>query len=678
MKKKILNSHVALLCILLMLLPVLAACSQKTDPIAGTSFASILIEKQKTVQATVTLSAVDADAHKGEKVYLYEVAPGDTLPKADASPIAEATVSSEMRFSFPLVTESANRLYSSFVVAYADGSLIFNTPRAIDNAEALANAEGALLLPEQQKGLAVDDPDLAAKDGVSHAMLHIDLAALAAGEDHAYTFSGKDYTASAAEINALDRAVSRSYAAGMQVSLTVTADADTLSMTERAALLELLTARYTTHKTGILSALYIKAPLLSRNDTASLVSIAYRALRSHTGTGDVYVFSPDTTLTGSVAFFSEIGKQLHARSQFAWGAAVTLDPDTLTWEMTESESITPYDLTTFTKALEKLDRAPRSIALCDIRISAEDTDTQAVALAFVYAKALEADFDRIFYGAQTNDAAGLYSASGEWREAAGFFRDIDSGLTESEKNLCMTHSQTVYDTLEQLKKTHVVRRGTGTLGEGTGKSAVLFDFASGENTAFTAIGAADAPAVNPQVIHSSTYNAPALYAWLSEQKSENGVRTILYDPSALSESTTLSIDLLTHYNTASTGRESVTLTLSGFTAAGKRLTLEASSPVASGTWQTVSFHINQFVTEADLSRPVVLSLTTARDQEATDPEPFGFWVKSIRTHKAQASFDFVWILVIICLCVLIVLVALLLFYRLTRRSQRPTLKRREN
>ncbi len=673
MKSKILQILSLILCIL-SLSVLLGACTS-IDHTALTAFPSLTVDKDGTVTATVTLNGSEVESRRGEKAYLYELLPGEAAPKKNAKPLAEVGLSSEMRLTFPLHDGEHTRLYSSFSLCYQDGKPIL-PPRVIDNPEVLAKEQHPFLWDLSPKGLVISDGDRAASLGTSHAMVEIDLARLTQGTDRTFSVSKTAYRYSASVLAETDRGVLEAYRGGMQVSLRIRADRNTLSAMSRAAYLDFLASRYSSKEHGIVTSHYLDASALSLSSLASMTAVSRLALLSHVGCGEVFVLSPFSTSLASRTYFAELGASLEDAGMTEWGAAITLTAyNGELWDCNDPDALTPETLGTWSRAIREQQGAPSYLALCDIAFPDADENVQAVSFAYAYAAAASCGFSRIYYGAEQDDRVGLYTTGGKETSALSFYRDIDVGLPADARHLTRSYSEKVYQALDGMPPSRRLLYGTGNPGAGSGHASPFFDFTDGTIHGFSAVGAANAGS-DPTCKLSASYQKNVLYVSLDSRNPETGVRKLLSNGEALRDATSISIHALSQYKDRANTSYTVTLRLSGVDSSGDPVTLEATSPMTAHTWQTVNFNIAAFVSIADLSKPVVLTLLsndhTASPDAAT--EPFGFWIYSINVYSPQGNYGWIPILILVLPGVLIGFGLILWLYR--RAANKPAHIRR--
>ncbi len=626
--QKGMKKFACLLLSLLFLTTALTACEKPVDPMAKSGFRELLIDEKGNVNAVVSLDLTTVQAHDGETVSLYEIAPDEDLSAVTSrEPLDEVKVSSTLKFRFPLKTDGKTRLYSSFAVVFEDGSPLSTDAFYIQNPEALAIDTRAFPWAGSPKGLNVDDPSDAVSIGTMHAMYEVSLLELTNGID-TFSFQGGTYPISYNTLTQLEAKILRADELGMQTSLTLCMDT-AITQTAYTALIDLIVSRYTKDGHCALTAIFLQVP--DATNIATLCRTTAIALRSRMSEGRVFIAPQTTTIDDTKVFFSTVQAQLLAGGAMQWGAAVSpqCDPEAATTE--ENGILTVSALSDISSFLHSSKTgAPSWFSVCDISYNAESTDRQAASFAHAYRKAVQANADLIFYGSQTGTPTGLRDENGEGRRILSVFSSIDTGLSADDRRLCESllpdwNSNTT-DLVSRLTVGGVANAGTIGLEE-----APLFDFTEGAIHGFVGIGASDAPVSN----HSAAWNAPVLFTWVEPAFGDRGgVSKVLSDAALLRGATSTSIGLLCQIPDASSC--TAHLTLEGTTAEGERLTYESSVEIQNGTWQSVTFQIGNFTADADLSKPVVLTLTTSSDNHETD-EPYALWVKSMNVRRSTES-----------------------------------------
>lgn len=649
-----------LLLTLLLLIGTLSGCQKSADPMAKSGFRELTIDEKGRVNATVALDLLTVQAHAGETVGLYELAPDEDISAISSrDPLDETDVASTLEFRFPLEENGKTRLYSSFVVAFADGTLLSTEGYYIQNPQSLAVDTRAFPWASSPKGLSVDDADDAFSLGAMHAMYEVSLLDLIGGND-SFTFGGVTYPISNNTLTQLDTQILRADALGMQVSLTLRVDTDT-THTAYTALIDHLISRYTKDGHCAITAIFLSVS--DATNAAAFCRTTALALRSRMANGRVYVSPTATTLDDTKVFFSTLQAQLLTGGELQWGAAISpacSSVEAATDAVLEDTALTVSSLSDLSSFLRTTQAgAPSWLAVCDLTFDASDEDGQAASFAHAYRQSVQAKADLVFYGSHVNDNTGLRNQNGEARRILSLFSDIDTGLSATDRRLCEElidgWETDTKDLNSRLSVTGVANAGTIGLEE-----TPLFDFTTGETYGFVGIGTMDEPQSN----HSVTWDAPVLFTWIEPLLGERGgVAKRLETGSALKNASATSIRLLCQVPEATTC--TAHLRLEGTTAEGERLTYESEVAIENGVWQTVTFQIGNFTADADLSHPVVLSLTTSSDSEAD--EPYVLWINRFEVRQPSQSGIYTYLTSILIVgCLVIGFLAVFLIYRKTR------------
>ena len=296
-------------CLLLLIALVMGAFSltacQKSDPLAENGISSVTVNAAKqTVTVHVPLNTSTLEAHAGQELCLYLLAPDQTISNIDPdSPVKTAKAKGEVRFTLPLVEGEDNRLYAGYAVGFSDGTLLSASPAYVTNPAALSSDKGVFPWSASSKALLMDSSAHATALHTMHTAVSVSWRELTAGED-SFAFFGKTYRYSEPYLRALDKLIADSCGGGAQVSLILSGDALS-DHAYSAALLELLTSRYSGGEKGKVTALIINGGS-SPSDASRLFRYAYLALRSRVANGRVYVQSNAQTLTDAKIYFTDL------------------------------------------------------------------------------------------------------------------------------------------------------------------------------------------------------------------------------------------------------------------------------------------------------------------------------------------------------------------------------------
>lgn len=633
MKKKKYGCFLCAALALVLLCVLCAGCAEKDDPLMSTSFEWVRAKGNGTLEALVTLDATGVAEHKGEYAYLYEIYPGETIKDIQGrSSVASAEIASSMRFSIPLMDGGRTRLYSTFAVCYSGGTMILPTTRGVENPRVLAPVANGYLWKDNPKGLAVTDVKEALSLETPHISLEMSIKSLVSFLDVPFSFNGAEYAVSSSVLGAMDARVKEATAAGAQVSLRIVLDGEQ-NITAQNAILDFIAQRYNGGEFGTVSAWFLDPVGMSMEDTAALTSVAHKALLSRIGGGRIYVVCHKETMEGVTLYFDELSSLLKRTGSIDWGAALVPSlAGGAPWDEAENDLISVKNLSRASYLLREKKNGPRYLALCDIAFDAKDERLQAVSYAYLYAKASEARFDLILYGAQKNDAMGVFSSAGERRELSEMFANVDGGLNHSQIYLCKTYGAGVWDTIDSLSPTRVFLTGVGSMGASGGREAPILDFSKGDTYGFSAVGGLEAPVIRD----SAALSKPVLYTYLDAKEQRTGVVGMIDDPSALFGASSLSVHLLAQY--AAAEEYTLTLRLEGVAKSGEVLVYEAEAQAVGGSWQTVSFYIDSFASRADLSSPCVISLFS--EPSAETEEKFVLWISGLFASSQARDLSF--------------------------------------
>ncbi len=611
---------VALILCLVCCFSLLPAC-KTASPLVGTALASLTLNaEKKQVTATVTLNSRDLEAFSGKEIALYELRPGETVAAlTDAEPLSTRKASSEIKLTFPLFDGERSRLYSSFLVKLPDGSWLSEEGHTIENPSALATDKTAFLWTGVPKGIWNCDADEAAEAGAMHIGYEVQVSSLLNG-DAVFAFCGSSYYYNTAELSRLDHSIKKATEAGLQVSLLI--DFDTLpSEAHSAALLVLLTSRYNGGEHGRVSALFLDVTGSDAAQAAAVCRFAWVALSSQLQNGRIYLHNAGS-LEEAEIFFSAVSALL-AEDKLSWGASVAVTEDT-------DASLLPA----LSASLLSSSRAGHASYFAVGAISSSLDEAlengeylQAAAFADAYLWAAKAGAGLICYTAAYGDENGLRAADGSLSKLTETFAEIDRGLSEEDSEAFAALIGERWEARGKIAETRKELTGVAGLGLGSLQSKPLFDFTAGESSyGFSGVGALTDPALR----NSAALSAPVLYTWLEPTADGiSGVRKLLPKASALSGAVSLSASLLTQIPEVSSAK--VRLRLDGMTTDGKLLSYTASAEIKNNAWQTVTFQIADFLAEADLSRPCLLTLTAESDAPAEESadRSYVMWLEAI-------------------------------------------------
>lgn len=662
---------VRLVCLLLCLLFCFAwlpAC-KKTEAVGEDKILSVSLTEKKKIEVLVSVSESTLQAHKKQKLCLYELLPGEDLSALSSkTPLAEKRASESVSFRFPLENDGETRLYSSFVAAFSDGTLLSEKACWIENPELIAARTEPFPWADAYKGLSVEDADAAWELGASHAVIPLQLSALFAGSE-LVDFCGAQYAYSAAYVEALDQQIKDATDAGMQVSLELVLDA-LPSPLAIAAMLDFLSARYTdpANEFGFVSAFMI-SPLQYCNveDAALVTRLAHISLHSRYTNGRVYALYGARTYQGTLDFFTALHGRIVEEGAFDWGAAVRPLCTNEPWKEDREGAMTVDKLPALLQYLwsSQLEHRPAYLAVCGLGFSSENEDLQAAAFAYTYALSLYHGATMVVYGDQRGSDYGLYDDIGNARRIASIFESVDVGLGEEDRGLCYTLAPHAFSQLpETLSRKKAV--GSSSLGaDNTNKKRLLFDFSQNDTNGFGAVGGS----ADPVCQDSASMGHPVLCAWLSAGSAlgGEGIRRVLPDGALLENAFSLSMRVLLQYT--QTESSVVTLHLDGTAPDGSRVSFKTTAELMNNErWQTVIFYIGGFVSAVDLSRPCVISLTV--EDAAADGVQYLMWLDSIEVSRSNEPLSAVAYLLVILGGAIGGFAITFLVYRLSNRQKR--------
>ena len=670
----------AALLVLGTLLCLLPACREKASLLAENGISSLLLNaKTKTVDATVTVSEKVLEEHRGETLKLYEVLPGSSVMMSlTNAPIGTKKIAPSVTFVFNLFDGPRSRMYSSFVVTLEDGSLLSEQPKRMENPQVLANETYSFTWEGSPKGLYATDLDNAVALGAMHVMYELPFTKLINGTD-TFSFGGSEFHYSKAALANLDVQIKAATDAGLQVSLTLIPDY-VPTATHAAACFDLLASHYT-GACGTVSAFFIgSAPALTPTKAAQLASLANYALLSRVSNGRVYIVCGEETLAGAKAFFTDVKDAIEKGGAFPWGAAVSPALTEEPWAPAVENAfgeipLTVSNLSALSTHLFSAGKGGQAsyFAVTASGFSAQDTERQAAALAYSYRAALAAKAGLIFYAAHVDEACGLFAADGTARRAATVFETVDTKLSAEDEANVLALAGDAWRRMPSPRTTHVVQKGSSTVGSSGYVDDVWFDFSSGDTQGFDGVGSL----TDPVCRDSAALGTKVLYTWMDPAAKEaSGVRRLFPSAQALTGMMSLTVHLLTQVPDAQTCR--IRLQLRGNSKHGSLLTHVCEITLENGSWQTATFQISDFVADADLSEPCILTLTCEPDVD-TDEE-YVFWLHSIRARRpVEQSLSTLPILLIlggVLLGFVGVLILYLLLQRTPRKKRKPMSPRR--
>lgn len=644
----------------LLLLCALAFCACKSAALPNSShISSVKVNRDGTVlQVQAALSAQDLQKYQGKQLLLYALMPDDSVDDLrEKTPIAQCKAERSPSFRVELDSTDVCALYSSYVLASEDGTLLDETLHYVENLSELAETRGQQLWSAAQKGLCFDDASSAATLGCMLGMTEIRLSELVNTAD----FAATDVEAALRSdvLFALDRDIGDATGNQMQLSLHLCFDRR-LGFSQCTALLDFLISRYNSSSLYDLGTVYISTDAsYTAKETASLAHIADMALTRHRSAGKVYIVCSASTLTAQKVFFSEILVQVERLGGFTWGAAIVpaLPQDLLLWEVDEqlqreadaggansewSDLMLPSRLSALSTQLKSYDGTqPSSFVLCDLLFPYADAELRAASYAYVYRQAIAAGADAVYYGAHRSNSEGVLNSDGTKNQMTALFSDIDRGLSAEQNYLC---ASVIGDAWGALASAEAVRRevsGTGSLQNPQGTLSVLADFSDETLNGFSAFRWLEEPVVR----NSAVWAAPVLTAWMEQPGADSGAGVgCRFDNAAeLKNAMSLSVRVLLQ----GTAEDAPTLRLRlwGTDRTGKLLTYSAEQVVPADTWQTVTFSVSSFFSELSDTHSYTVTLEVLGGDSVTssavagqaEDDAFVFWMKELSYSCPEGS-----------------------------------------
>ena len=662
----------------------LVACKKEA---AEDGAPAVRVLNADTLQLTVKLDEELYRAHKKETVFLYEYAPSEGTSSAIGNaPIASAKLSSTVvEIDFPLQKENGarDRLYATYLLAAADGTLLTPSPIAVSDAHILAAHTGAFPNETNIKGLRATNAEPERLLAAAHTMTELRVSELVS-DTGAYSASLFDVALclNEAVIATLDTQIKQASRADMQVSLSLVPDS-TLPLTAYAAIFDFLATRYDGGEYGLLTAFLIgsteectsdASPTLSPIRAAELLRIASLALTSRVSCGRAYL-----TVGGETAAIEAYLAQVNAhtsRENASFGVALLPDSTVSSAEEGANERLTLSNLSQLVQALKKQRNGAR-IAVVGLSFSAENPQLQAALCTYAYHASLNAKADFMIYTSPVGDGAGLYTAAFGERPAARAFRLADTGDNAEGERLAASLLSSDWQKLNRsVRSARLTLTGVGNLGSTEDIGKRLFDFSGGQAPAFVAIG----NATEPQTVHSASFSSNVLVASLGATESGvgSGYRARLSSED-LEGAYVLSAKLLGQ--AASATHVKITLTLDGTTTDGRALSYSASVTAEANLWQTVSFRVRDYTEQMSLASPTSLTLLLQPCDASGTPivadasnARASLWLHSVNLRRAGKDVSLPLVIGIAVLGFSIGLLAVVLVPRLKRNHARAKIR----
>ena len=642
---------------LLLCLGCLPACAKEAEIFSKNGINSVTLTKKERLSLEIRLNKNTLEAHKGEKLSLYELLPGEDLEDLSGkTPLKEKKVSASLTLDIPLAENGIDRRFSTFVTALEDGTVLESAAKGIKNPELLATNRSALRWTGSPKGLVIDHAEIAWSLGASHGLFSLPLSSLVDGGD-VYSFNGMDYSYSRAYLTELETRLRAARSTGMQITLELIPDLLPSDDTA-AAMLDLLCARLA-GEADLVSILMLDATSLEATKAASLAHLAYVALRSRTANGRVSVEYGGTNEGEAKAFFLTLHDALATHGSFEWDACVR----PVCKGSSENGALTPDRLSDFFRYLKgsELRNSPVYLSVNGLRFEKSDGDKQLSNLAFAYRLAVSAGASTVFYAAQNNDAYGLYDSEGKTPLAlADVYRQLDTELDPKYTALFDSLTGGAFGKLS-FTPTQTLLTGSSALGSDGKEYEPLYDFSQNDPLGFVAVGGIGSA---PACVNSTSLSHPVLFTWLETGSAPagEGIRRVLPTGTSLDGAFSLSARLLLQNEAVPSSR--VTLRLEGVSRMGSRISYESSATVENGRWQTVIFYIASFVSEIDTSAPCVLTLCAESD--APKGTQYPLWVDDFSIRRPEVRNETAYYTVLIVICAVVGLGLPLALYQVIR------------
>ena len=630
---------------ILLLLPTLFAC-KKEDGIAS-SVPTVTVDEAEQITFTLKLGAEELQAHTGQTAFLYELLPGeDVYAINEKSSMLRASVSSKIKFTFPVTDENgADRRCNSYVLTFSDGT-VYSSPVYVSGTQSLARNTEKFPHANTVKGMNSVNEELAATLYSAHTLVPISASAMIAG-DTPMTWNGTTVAVNSAILSQTDAQIKQAANAGMQITLELTVEED-VSNAHVVALMNLLLERYSSQERGTVTALVLKegTRIASDEDSFSasvqkmayLMSMANLAMLSRIQNGRVYL-GADGEIDKIKMYTAEVAKAAQKILPLTFGVA--LYPAALTASLyekeldTENRELLLSDLKNTVEDLaDELGRSTR-FAVLGLKISSADTELQAALYAYAYRISLLAKVDFLIYEAPLDEVYGFYGANGENRPIADCFALADTSdnvLGESYAERLLGEDWT---SLKTVRSARVAIREIGNQGVSDDVGKRYLDFSEEKQIDFSAVGSAAVPSI----VRSELWQSDVLMTSVCNERygMASGFRCTLPDVEKLDGVHVLSANLLAQSTSAESAE--VTLTLIGTASDGRILSLTSTVLLSCNTWQAVSFHIKSFTAQLDTDQPCSMSLTMkpVGEDAAPDSASHALWLHSVNLRRAAAD-----------------------------------------
>ena len=194
------------------------------------SVTSVTVTKNKEkIEILATLTEKYLSSYKGDPVYLFEIAPYQSVSSiSDYEPVAQAKASSKMKFEVSVSAGTRSRISSRFILAqknYSGGYTPLGASLYISNPSVFASA--TYLYPEtySKKGLIITDSTDAEMLGAANTVITVPINEYFLGESGdgalSFLYSGKTFYFDRTKITELDTTVRSLSNSGINIYLNI-------------------------------------------------------------------------------------------------------------------------------------------------------------------------------------------------------------------------------------------------------------------------------------------------------------------------------------------------------------------------------------------------------------------------------------------------------------------------
>ncbi len=624
-------------------LPILSSCERTKDVWRGEG-GHITVGEKGEMLLQINPEKALLKKNKGQTVQIYEYPFWQTeLALEGRSPIAEAKLEKHMKIEIPMEGESGiPRLYSSFIAVLPSGETLFATPVRLETPELLAKDGETFPGDGQIKGLGAGDEILSSSLYSAHTLVELRLSDLFSGDGFLAKMGATELMLDFLIMAQTDRQILQATNARMQVTLRLVLDFS-LSFEEYATVLNCFLTRYNgENECGEISALILgfgEARTSENAETqdrdaemmARLMSLANYGLRAQFRSGRVYL-----ELSGTADAALSYAKAVLGKTSLPTDASfgVALSPDPVTKSMSgQKDGDTPYfNLSHLSELSQRISRELRGARMCVIGLDfpSSDLDLQAALYAFAYRSAAVARADFMIYRHQTDEQYGLFDQNGNARPLAEIFLYADTNENSRGEALAAELLSNDWDALKTSHPARILTKGYANEGEYKDKTALLFDFSSGNHPSFFTVGNGYAPSI----VLSEGLKTHVLASSLSPSSVADGSGFAADFESAkkLTDAHALTIKLLAQTRVGKNAR--VTLLLDGRASDGRLLSYRSTVTLSANEWKTVTFHVREFTSQVDPESPYRLTLLMLPEEGGED---FALMLHSARVRGASGD-----------------------------------------